>query len=165
MATFSVTHAQRLDGVAVLTTLTASDVLVGSSVTVAGVGDGFDGTFTVAAVPEFLLINVTNSGDYIYDADVIIPNQILVLDAGDNLNRYAVEPWGTLTWAGQTGVTWITSADVEEFLGIETATANDTAFLTYCVNASNAFCYRKRVEAGYVDSVLSPTAFWKNEAQ
>jgi|Laugrefabdmm15sn_1035127.scaffolds.fasta_scaffold14099_3 hypothetical protein len=151
MATSSITHAQRLDGVAVLTTLTGAEVVVGQSVTVAGVGNGFDGTFTVVAVPEFLLINVTTSGDFVYDSDVIIPNQILVLDAGNEYDRYPVDPYGTLTYTGQTGVTWITSADVQEFLGIASATANDTAYLATCVSAANAWCYRRRQAAGYND--------------
>lgn len=155
MATFSVTHAQRLDNVAVLTTLTGADLVVGTTITVSGTGNGFDGTFTVVAVPEFLLVNVTTSGDFIYDSDVIIPNQVLVLDVGDNVDRYAVSPYGTLTYSGQTGVTWITSADVQEFLGISSATANDTAYLATVVAASNAFCYRRRQAAGYSDSKAS----------
>ena len=52
-------------------------------------------------------------------------------------------------------VTWIDNDDVQEFLGIAVATANDTAFIGTCVEAANCFAYRRRYEAGYKDS---PTA-------
>jgi hypothetical protein len=52
-------------------------------------------------------------------------------------------------------VTWIDADDVEVFLGIATATANDTAFLAEVVSAANCFAFRRRYEAGYKDS---PTA-------
>jgi hypothetical protein len=153
MATFSITHAMRLEGVAVVQTLTATDVTVGQSVTVAGVGNGFDGTYTVVAVPTALLVEVDDEGDFIYDYDQIITNQLLVIDAGDDVERYAVDPFGTLTWSPT--CTWITSSNVTEFLGIATASANDTAFITTCVSAANAWAYRKRQEAGYRDSLTT----------
>jgi hypothetical protein len=153
MATFSITHAMRLEGVAVVQTLTATDVTVGQSVTVAGVGNGHDGVGAVEAVPTALLVEVDDEGDFIYDYDQIITNQLLVIDAGDDVERYAVDPFGTLTWTPT--CTWITSSNVTEFLGIATATANDTAFITTCVNAANAWAYRKRQEAGYRDSLTT----------
>lgn len=52
-------------------------------------------------------------------------------------------------------VAWIDADDVEVFLGIATATANDTAFLEEVVAAANTFAYRRRNNAGYTDS---PTA-------
>jgi hypothetical protein len=153
MATFSITHAMRLEGVAVVQTLTATDVTVGQSVTVAGVGNGFDGTYTVVAVPTALLIEVDDEGDFHYDWDQLIPNQLMVIDAGDDVERYAISPFGTLTWTPT--CTWINANNVTEFLGIATATANDTAFITTCVNAANAWAYRKRQEAGYRDSLTT----------
>jgi hypothetical protein len=122
-------------------------------VTVAGVGNGFDGTYTVVAVPTALLVEVDDEGDFIYDYDQIITNQLLVIDAGDDVERYAVDPFGTLTWTPT--CTWITSSNVIEFLGIATASANDTAFITACVSAANAWAYRKRQEAGYRDSLTT----------
>lgn len=50
-----------------------------------------------------------------------------------------------------TDVEWVDSDDVIEFLGISAATANDTAFIGTCVDASNWFCFRRRSEAGYCD--------------
>jgi hypothetical protein len=40
---------------------------------------------------------------------------------------------------------------VLSWLGIDVATANDTAFVAKCVSAANAWCFRKRREAGYTD--------------
>ena len=151
MATFSITHRMRLSNVAVIQTLTATDVTVGQSVTVAGVGDGLDGTFTVVAVPTALLTEVTDEGDFVYDYDVIIPNQILYLDAGSDVDRDSINPFGTLTWTPT--CTWITSSNVTEFLGISAATANDTAFIASCVSAANAFASRRRRAAGYTDNL------------
>lgn len=153
MATFSITHRMRLDGVAVIQTLTATDVTVGQSVTVAGVGNGLDGTFTVVAVPTALLIEITDEGDPIYDYNILIPNQLMYLDSGSNVDRDSISPFGTLTWTPI--CTWINSNMVTEFLGIAGATANDTAFITTCVNAANAWAYRKRQEAGYRDSLTT----------
>ena len=157
MATYSITHRMRLSNVAVIQTLTATDVTVGQSVTVAGVGNGLDGTFTVVAVPTALLIDITDEGDPVYDWDVLIPNQLAYLDTGDDLERDDLATFGTLTWTPS--CTWTSSANVVEFLGISGATANDTAFITTCTNAANAWAYRKRQEAGYRDSLTtSPSA-------
>jgi hypothetical protein len=88
MAVFTVTHKQLTDNYAVLQLLTPTDIAVGQSITVAGVGAPFNGTFTV------------------YD-----------------------------------------------WLGIGTASALDAAFLTSCASAANQFCYRRRQEANYFDSL------------
>jgi hypothetical protein len=143
----------RLGGVGVVQTLTSTDVTVGQSVVVAGVGNGLDGTYTVVAVPTALLVDIDDEGDYIYDYDQIIENQLLFIDAGSDVPRGPVSPFGTLTWTPT--CTWITSSNVTEFLGIATASANDTAFITTCVNAANAWAYRKRQEAGYRDSLTT----------
>lgn len=49
-------------------------------------------------------------------------------------------------------VTWATSGDVETFLGIAVATANDSDYIAMCVEAANEFCWRRRKTAGYSDS-------------
>lgn len=153
MATYSITHRMRLDDVAVVQTLTASDIAVGQSIVVAGLGDGLDGTHVVVAIPEFKFIGVDNYGILLFDPDYPIQNQVLYLNSGDDLTPAAADPFGTITYT--ITCTWITSAMVQEFLGIASATANDTAFLATCVSAANAWAYRKRQESGYFDSLTT----------
>ena len=150
MATFSITHRMRLDDVVVIQTLTETDIAVGQSVTVSGLGNGMDGTFVVVAVPQFLYTGLNYQGDMTYNTDVIIPNQLAYIDAGDAVDRDSADPFGTLTWS--ISCTWTSSGNVTEFLGIAAATANDTAYIATCVAAANAWAFRKRVEAGYTDA-------------
>ena len=153
MATFTVTHYQRLDDYAVVQTLEDTDIGIGQSITLAGVGSGLDGTQQVQAVPTFLFTGVDYEGDFTYDTNIIIPNQLLFYDAGSDIERGALIPNGTLTWT-QT-CTWIVAADVLAWLGISVATANDTAFVGSCTDAANAFAFRRRKEAGYFDSLTT----------
>jgi len=153
MATFTVTHQQRIDDVAVVQTLESTDIAVGQSITIAGCDAALNGSHVVIAVPTFLFRGLDDEGDPWFDDEVIILNQLMVQDAGDDIEREAVSPYGTLTWT-QT-CTWIVSADVEVFLGISAATANDTAFLAQAVNASNAWCFARLVQAGYHDSLTT----------
>jgi hypothetical protein len=153
MATFTVTHIQRLNDYAVVQTLEDTEIGIAQSITLSGVGNGLDGTQKVQAVPIFLFMGTDDEGDFIYDTDVIIPNQLLFYDAGTDLERQALIPNGTLTWT-QT-CTWISAADVLSWLGIAVATANDTAFVTACTEASCAFAFRRRKEAGYFDSLTT----------
>lgn len=153
MASFTVTHYQRLDDYAVVQTLEDTDIGIGQSITLAGVGSGLDGTQQVQAVPTFLFTGVSYEGDFTYDTNIIIPNQLLFYDAGSDIERGALIPNGTLTWT-QT-CTWIASSDVLAWLGISVATANDTAFVGSCTDAANAFAFRRRKEAGYFDSLTT----------
>jgi hypothetical protein len=151
MATFTVTHAQRVDGIAVFQTLENTDITIGQTIVVASVGNGFNGTFIVQAIPTFYFVGVGIQGDYEYDYDATIVNQLLVINAGTNVNRDTAT--GTVTWT-QT-CSWTTVANVQEFLGIASATANDTALITTCVAAANAWCFKRRVQAGYHDSLTT----------
>lgn len=151
MATFTITHHQRIADVVVVQTLETTDITVGQTVTITGLGHGMNGTHVVVAVPTFYFIGVDDQGDPYYNPEVILLNQLMYASAGDDLERSPAA--GTLTWAPT--CTWITSADVQVFLGISSATANDTAFLAQCVNASNAWCFNRRVQAGYHDSLIT----------
>jgi hypothetical protein len=151
MATFTVTHAQRVDGIAVFQTLENTDITIGQTIVVTSVGNGFNGTYIVQAVPTYYFIGVGPQGDYDYDYDFTIVNQLLVINAGDNVNRDTAP--GTITWTES--ATWTTSELVEEFLGIASATANDDAFIATCVAASNAWCLKRRIQAGYHDELGS----------
>lgn len=151
MATFTITHQQRINDVAVIQTLETTDIAVGQTITIAGCDAALNGSHVVIAVPTHLFTGLDDYGDPLYQDDVILLNQLMVQDVGDDIEREPVDPYGTLTWT-QT-CTWITSADVQVFLGITSATANDTAFLAQCVGASNAWCFTRRVQAGYHDAL------------
>jgi hypothetical protein len=151
MAIFNITHRQVTDDFMVVQTLEDTDIGIGQSVQLAGLGATLNGTYTVQAVPIYLFLGVDDEGDFIFDADEIIINQLLVIKAHADIARGPVA--GTLTFTES--CTWIANADVVEWLGIATATANDTAFITSCVSAANAYAFRRRREAGYFDSLTT----------
>ena len=153
MATYAITHNQRLDNYAVVQLLVNTEIQPGETVTLSGLSHSLNGTYVVYACPEYLYRGVDDEGDLILDADYPIQNQILFYDAGTDVEREAVIPNGTLTYT-QT-CTWITATNIEDWLGIGTATAADTAFLTQCAAAANAFCFRRRKEASYSDSLTT----------
>lgn len=150
MATFTITHQQRIDDYAVIQTLETTDIGIGQSITLTSCDSTINGTHTVFAIPTGLFVGVSDEGDLQFNNDAIIPNQILFYDAGADISRAAVIPNGTLTWT--ITCTWTTSANVTEFLGISTATANDTAYIATCVSAANSYCFRARQQAGYHDA-------------
>ena len=148
MATYDLAFATRLDGVVVLQTFVETGIQVADSVVIASAPSGMSGTFTIVATSDFEYVGQSDQGDYEFDNNVIHLYQFLYLDAGTDVTRDTAT--GTVTFTPS--VSWITAADVTSWLGIDVATANDTAFVTVCVNASNNYIYRKRREAGYYDS-------------
>ena len=146
---YQVTHKTLLDNYAVLETLTPNEVYVGASILVAGVDATFNGTFTVLAVPEYLFIGVDDEGDLLFNYEVAVPFQILYAKTASDVTRTTAT--GTVT-LGTISCTWITAGQVEDWLGIGTASALDTAFLTQCAAASNDFCFQRRLESGYIDA-------------
>ena len=151
MATFTLTHGSRYSNYDVVQTLEDTDIGIGQSITISGSTGGFNGTHTVLAVPVYKFTGIDDEGDFVYDYDIIIPNQLLFKHNGDDLDRGSIT--GTLTWT-QT-CTWISSSDVLSWLGISVATANDTTFVGSCTDAANAFAFRRRKEAGYFDSLTT----------
>ena len=151
MATFTLTHGSRYSNYDVVQTLEDTDIGIGQSITISGSTGGFNGTHTVLAVPVYKFTGIDDEGDFVYDYDIIIPNQLLFKHNGDDLDRHSIV--GTLTWT-QT-CTWISSSDVLSWLGISVATANDTTFVGSCTDAANAFAFRRRKEAGYFDSLTT----------
>ena len=115
---------------------------------VAGASHGFSGTHKIVSTQDFEFIGVSDEGDLLFDSDVIRLYQFLYVNAGTDYERSIAT--GTVTFTP--AVTWITSTDVLSWLGIDVASANDTDFITVCVNASNNYIFRKRREAGYSDS-------------
>ena len=151
MATYTVTHKYLVDNYAVLQLLTPSEVTVGGAITVASVDATFNGSYTVYALPQYLYIGTDTEGDLLYDYNIPIANQVLYAKTASDVERTAAT--GTLSFTPT--CTWITATDIEDWIGIGTATAGDTTFLTICAAAANAFCYRRRVEAGYIDSLTT----------
>lgn len=149
MSESQIVYAGRVDNFAAVQTLTLSEVSVGDTITVAGVTDTtFNGSQTVFSIEAYELISVDEYGVLEFNFDIPKPNQIIYANTGSNVTYDTAT--GTVTRT--VSVTWTTSALVLSWLGIDVATANDTAFVAKCVSASNAWCYRKRREAGYTDS-------------
>jgi hypothetical protein len=151
MATYSVTNKYLVDNYAVVELLTQADLELGVTVTVAGVDATFNGTVTVRALPQYLFTGVDTQGDLLYDYERPIKNQVLYAKTAPDVDRVAAT--GTLAYTPT--CTWITATQIEDWLGIGTATAADTTFLTQCASAANQFAFRRRQEAGYVDSVTT----------
>ena len=151
MAVYSVTQKYLIDNYAVLQLLTPSEIAVGESITVASVDATFNGTYTVRALPQYLYIGIDTEGDLLYDYQVPVQNQVLYAKTASDVSRVAAT--GTVTYT-QT-CTWITQQNVLDWLGISVATAGDQAFVTTCAAAANAFCFRRRQEASYIDSLTT----------
>ena len=151
MATYAITHRQVTDNYLVIQTLEGTDIGTGQSVTLAGLGATLNGTYTVYEVPTSLFLGVDDEGDLLFDPAVIILNQLLMAKTHADVARGPVA--GTLTFS--TSCTWITNQMVIDWLGIASATVNDTTFITKCVSAANAYAYRRRREAGYYDSLTA----------
>lgn len=151
MSVYQITYEQRVDDYGVVTLLVNAPLNVGQDITLAGLGHGLDGTHVVYALPQYLVIGVNELGQVVVDENFLIPNQVVFFDAGTDVTRAAVTG-ATLT----TGTcTWIDDQDIADWLGIAVATQDETAFLELCAAAANAFCYRRRQEAGYDDPLAT----------
>jgi hypothetical protein len=155
MASFDLAFNTRLDGVVVLQTLLPSGIQTGDTVTIAGNAVITAGAYKVTNTEPYEFTGLDDEGDFQFDYAVIMDNQFLIVNAGADVSRTTAA--GTVTFTPS--VTWITNADVIAWLGIDPATANDTAFVTTCVAASNFWSWNKRREAGYADALTaSPNA-------
>jgi hypothetical protein len=153
MAVYSVSQKYIVDNYAVVVLLTNADPLeVGQSFTLAGVDATFNGSYTVHALPPFRFLGVDEYGFFLYDPEQPIQHQVLFAKTAANV---IISPaTGTLTTTPT--CTWITTdSQVEDWLGIGTATAADQTFITQCRLASNEFCFRRRQEANYRDSLTT----------
>jgi hypothetical protein len=154
VAVYTVISHQRLDDYAVVQTLTDTPIEVGQSITLAGLGHDLNGSHVVLACPQYEYIGV-ESETGVLQFNPLLPraNQLLFRDIGDDLNFSAALPTGTCTWT--LTCTWVTATDIEDYVGIGTASIDEAAFLTQCASACNAFAYRRRYEAGYLEDSLS----------
>jgi hypothetical protein len=154
MATYTVTNKYLIDDFAVLQLLTSSEIAVGESITVAGVDATFNGSYSVRALPQYLFIGVDTEGDLLYDYQIPIADQVLYARVADDVERTAAS--GTVTYAPV--CTWVSTSQVMSYLGITIADpSDDYTLLTQSVSAGNQFCYRRRQESSYIDSLsVSP---------
>ena len=154
MATYTVTNKYLIDNFAVLQLLTPSEIAVGSSITVAGVDATFNGTYTVRALPQYLFLGIDTQGDLLYDYQIPIADQVLYAKTASDVERVAAS--GTVAY--DPVCTWVTAAQVMSYLGITIANpSDDYTLLTQSVSAGNQFCYRRRQESSYIDSLsVSP---------
>jgi hypothetical protein len=153
MATYTVTFKQLLDNYAVLQTLTDTEIEVGQSITVATVGAPFNGTFVVYAMPQYEYIGIDTEGDLLFNSNVSIPNQVLFKCTGTDVDRIATAT-GTITYTQN--CTWVTTAELITYLGVEILNPSDDYTLaTQARNAANDFAYRRRQESGYFDSLTT----------
>jgi hypothetical protein len=96
MATYATASKQLLDNYACISTLEPTDIQVGDSVVVSGLGAPFDGTFTVLACPQYRYVGVDGTtGEFNYDVNVAVPNQILFACTGTDV-EFVVDFAGTL---------------------------------------------------------------------
>jgi len=152
MASYTITQVMRVDNYAVAQTLEDNEVAVGQQFTISGLtNSSLDGTHICVSTEPYKLVEVTTEGDLVFDWDEWYGPQVIFKDVGDDLDRTVDS--GTLTYS--TTCTWVDADDLAEWLGIESATANDTAFLTRCAAAANAFAYRRRQASGYFDSLTT----------
>ena len=122
-----VTDAVGVAGVCTLTLVNGGleEYFLGDKVRVNGINNNFNGVHTLTAVDQVLITVTFTKGNFTQTLNDIRGAEIWVLPQ------------------------WTSSAEVVQWLGIDSATANDTAFIEDCVDASNEWCYRKRQEAGY----------------
>jgi hypothetical protein len=152
MAVYSVTNKYLIDDFAVLQLLTPTEIAVGESITVAGVDATFNGTYTVRALPQYRYVGVDTQGDLLYDIDEPIANQVLYAKVADDVDRVASS--GTVTYT--LTCTWVSAAELITYLGVQiTNPSDDYTLITQAVSAGNQFCYRRRQEAGYIDSLTT----------
>ena len=154
MTIYNTATKQLISNYACISTLEPTDIAVGQSITVASIGSPFNGTFTVLALPQYEFIGVDfTTGEFEYDTNVPRPNQIIYAATGSNVD-YVVTYAGTVAYT-QT-CTWISVADLVTFLGVTiTNPSDDYTLATQAVSAGNLFCYRRRQESSYFDSLTT----------
>ena len=157
MATYATASKQLLDNYACISTLEPTDIQVGDSVVVGGLGAPFNGTYTVLVCPQYRYTGVDSiTGEFNYNVDIAVPNQILFECTGTNV-KFVVDFDGSVAFTPT--CTWITTANLVTYLGVSISDpSDDYTLITQAVSASNQFCSRRRAEAGYNDSLsVSPS--------
>ena len=149
-ATYTLQTAVIVPGYVTVTTLTPNEIVVGASITVAGWAVAYNGVKSVYAMPQFLPINVDTEGLIEYDTSYPLANAVMWAESETPMELQAIT--GTITF--EQLCTWVTGPQIATYLGITTA-GDETAFLVQCAAAANAFCFRRRQESGYIDSLTT----------
>lgn len=154
MTTYNTATKQLLDNYACISTLEPTEITVGQSVTVASISAAFNLTATVLATPQYLFTGVdATTGEFLYNENVPVPNQLLYAATGADVD-FVTFYSGTVTYT-QT-CSWITAAQLVTYLGVSiTDPSDDYTLVTQAASAGNLFCYRRRQEAGYFDSLTT----------
>ena len=150
-ATYTLQTAVIVPGYVCVTTLTPNEIVVGATITIAGWDALYNGVKTVYAMPQYLPINVDTEGLIEYDTSYPLANAVMWAESETPMELQAIT--GTVSFT-QT-CTWITAADIEAYLTVPLLGSGDQTFLTQCASAANAFCYRRRQESGYIDSLTT----------
>jgi hypothetical protein len=104
-------------------------------------------------MPKYEYIGIDTDGDLLFNSNVSIPNQVLFACTGTDVNRVATAT-GTITYTQN--CTWITTADLVTYLGVDiTNPSDDYTLATQARNAANDFAFRRRSESGYFDSLTT----------
>ena len=149
-ATYTLQTAVIVPGYVTVQTLTPNEIVVGASITVAGWAVAYNGVKSVYAMPQFLPINVNTEGLIEYDYSYPLENAVMWAESETPMELQAIT--GTITF--EQTCTWITGPQISTYLGITTS-GDETAFLVQCAAAANAFCFRRRQESGYIDSLTT----------
>ena len=153
MTIYNTYSKQLIGNYACLATLEPTEIVIGQSITVGALGSPFNGTFTVIDLPQYAFTGVdSDDGKLLFDETVPRANQVLYQCTGSDVN-YVVILSGNITYTQV--CSWVTAGNIEDWIGIGTATAADTTFLTQCASAANNFIYRRRQECGYFDSLTT----------
>ncbi len=154
MATYNTQSKLLLDNYAVLQTLEPTEIVTGQSITVGSLGAPFNGTFTVLDIPLYEYIGTdSDTGALLFDANVPREDQVLFACTGSNV-EYTVIYTGTIAYTQS--CTWITTAELITYLGVTIDNPSDDYTLAgQARNAGNDFCYRRRQESGYFDSLTT----------
>ena len=154
MATYQTASKQLLDNYACISTLEPTDIQVGDSIVVASLGSPFNGTYTVLSCPQYKYTGVdSTTGEWLFDATVAIPNQILFACTGSDVDFVAIYS-GTISYTPT--CSWVTVANLVTYLGVSiTNPSDDYTLATQAVSAGNQFCSRRRAEAGYNDALAT----------
>jgi len=124
--TKTVTHAVAVAGVHTLTLSDVDDLRAGYQISVAGVGQNYDGTHTIATVDDVDLEITFTQGNHT-EAGADVYGQLNVV------------------------VQWVDDQDVLGFLGVDPATQLDEDWLAVAVDSGNEWCFERRRKCGYAD--------------